>query len=86
MAFEEYWNKTFKKLACDKPAYDDWLDKYLDLIKKDNGQILVLGCGTGNDSLYLDEKGFDVLSTDYSIEALNNTKRAVPNAKTKPGI
>lgn len=82
MAFEKYWNDIYKKRLGKRPLYDNWLDKYLNLIKKNKTQILDLGCGMGNDSLYLIEKGFDVLSTDYCAVALDNVKKVIPNAKT----
>ncbi len=68
----EMWDKIYKKHGTKKPEYDDWLDKFMPLIKlSHNLPIIDLGCGFGNDTLYLKEKGFDVLSCDYSIEALN---------------
>ena len=85
MAFEEYWNKNYKQLlqTGKRPSYDNWLEKYLDLIKQTKSMILDLGCGMGNDTLYLTEKGFKVISCDYSKEALNSVKKLIPNASTK---
>ena len=83
MAFEKYWNDVYKRISGGKPTYDNWLDKYLGLIKKTKGVVLDLGCGLGNDSLFLTERGFDVLSVDYSTQAIKNVKRIIPKAKTK---
>ena len=83
MAFEQYWEDTYKKRSGERPYYDDWLDQYYNLIKPTRRPILDLGCGLGNDSLYLSKKGFDVISCDYSEEALKNVKKIVSNAKTQ---
>ena len=83
MAFEEYWNNTHQKYNNDKPVYDNWLDKYLQLFKYVKTPILDLGSGTGNDTLYLVEKGLDVIACDYSEDALKILEKYIPNAKTK---
>jgi SAM-dependent methyltransferase len=36
--------------------------------------VIDLGCGFGNDTLYLTERGYQVISCDYSMEALNRLK------------
>jgi SAM-dependent methyltransferase len=69
------WNKIFLNLGDKKPKYDEWLDKYEDILEKSKDMpIIDLGCGFGNDTLYLYERGFKVISCDYSIEALNRLK------------
>ncbi len=40
-----------------------------------------MGCGIGADTLYLTERGFNVLSCDFSTEALNNIRDSIPNSK-----
>ncbi len=81
MAFEEYWNETHRKYATDKPVYDDWLDKHLDIIKQAKGPVLDLGCGLGNDSLYLTERGVSVIASDYSQEALDSIRKSMPEVE-----
>ena len=61
MVFENYWNETHKKYSTGKPVYDSWLDKYALILEKIKTPILDLGCGSGNDTLYLTEKGFSVI-------------------------
>ena len=45
--------------------------------------ILDLGSGTGNDTLYLSEKGYSVIACDFSNEALENVKKYIPAAQAK---
>ena len=69
------WNKLFLSCGTKKPEYDDWLDKYQDDFEKSKSiPIIDLGCGFGNDTLYLTERGYPVISCDYSLEALNRLK------------
>lgn len=44
--------------------------------------ILDLGCGTGNDSLYLTSHNKKVIACDYSSVALEDVKKFIPNAST----
>ena len=51
-------------------SYDDWApheQKAMELVK---GRVLDIGCGAGRHSLYLQEKGFDVLGIDVSPLAI----------------
>lgn len=41
-----------------------------------------MGCGTGNDSLYLTSHNKKVIACDYSSVALEDVKKFVPNAMT----
>jgi len=67
----EIWDDIFKKYGSRKPEYDDWLDKFLPVLELARTKAVIdLGCGIGNDTLYLTERGFNVISCDYSIEAL----------------
>ena len=65
------WERIYKHAGNTPPPTDDWLDKYMPLIKVRAGlPIIDLGCGFGNDTLYLDRKGYRAISCDYSEEAL----------------
>jgi ubiquinone/menaquinone biosynthesis C-methylase UbiE len=78
------WNETFHSYGDRKPKYDDWLDKFEHLLSLSaDTPIIDLGCGSGNDTLYLKEKGYDVISCDFSIEALNRVKLYVANPDTR---
>lgn len=83
MNFIEYWENVYKNSQDGNLSYDNWLDKYDNIINKVNRTILDLGCGLGNDTLYLLEKGHKVLSSDYSNEALSKLKNSIPGSKTK---
>lgn len=74
------WSKKRRNVQ----VYDLWLDEYSDILEnnKDN-EILDLGCGTGADTLYLIERGYKVLSCDFSKEALKSVKDNIPNSKVK---
>lgn len=66
-----YWNEVFQAQGQEKPTYDLWLDKYSAILEESKAiPIIDLGCGFGNDTLYLHERGYQVISCDYSSEAL----------------
>lgn len=78
------WNKLFLSYGTEKPKYDDWLDKYHDLLNESREiPIIDLGCGFGNDTFYLAERGYRVISCDYSIEALNRLKYFIEKPETR---
>ena len=83
MQFNDYWNETHKKFSTGKPVYDNWLDDYQDILKKCETPILDLGCGSGNDTLYLTERGFKVIACDYSDVALEQIQQQIKDVKTK---
>lgn len=77
------WDSWSKKRSS-IPVYDKWLDNYQDVLNKNKEQIILdLGCGIGADTLYLIEKGFKVLSCDFSNAALESIKKYIPNSETK---
>ena len=69
---KSYWNNVYKEKSNEKIIYDLWLDKHEDIIGKCKDKpVLDMGCGTGNNLLYLTERGFkDIYACDYSEEAL----------------
>lgn len=82
MAFENYWDEIHKKYSTCKPIYDDWLDKYSLALNKCKSPVLDLGCGLGNDTLYLVKKGFSVIACDYSSVALEQINQNIKGVKT----
>lgn len=80
---KDYWNSIYKEKRDDKIVYDLWLDKYGELIKKYKEEsVLDLGCGVGNDLLYLTERGFkNIYACDYSEEALLIARKNLKDVK-----
>lgn len=78
--FKDYWENIYKENKTIN-LYDGFLDKYLKYFKKENFLILDLGSGNGTNSLFLLDKGYDVISLDFSSFALNELKEKNQNAK-----
>ncbi len=79
-----YWNNILKKVKLQKPEYDLWLNKYEDLLHESKDiPIIDLGCGWGADTLYLVEKGYDVIACDFSQEAIKRVRNFIPKARVK---
>ena len=49
----EYWDNIHSKYERNEIKLDDWLDKFETIIDSCSTPILDLGCGSGNDTLYL---------------------------------
>jgi SAM-dependent methyltransferase len=78
------WNKRFLSCGCNKPKLDDWLDKFMYILEQSKDVPIVdLGCGYGNDTLYLCERGYKVISCDYSEEALKRLQYFIPDPDTR---
>ena len=73
-----YWDELHKKYNREDIVIDDWLDKFSDVIDNSTTPILDLGCGSGNDTLYLINRGKRVISCDQSSNAIENIKRNFP--------
>ncbi|MDO3680076.1 class I SAM-dependent methyltransferase [Paenibacillus ehimensis] len=79
-----YWNDLFSKLRPEQVKYDRWLEPFIGrLDPSEAGPILDLGCGAGNDTMYLTEKGYSVIACDRSAEALMLVQKLMPQAKTE---
>lgn len=75
----EYWDKIHKSYELDEITMDDWLEKFNDIIDKTNLPIIDLGCGSGNDTLYLLNRNKKVISCDLSKNAIDNIKKNFPS-------
>ena len=84
-AYKNYWENVYKSgkflstvetnaLPWDINSYDQNLKDILDWLNLNQGEILELGCGFGNDSKFLAERGFNVTSIDISENAINISK------------
>ena len=82
-SYVDIWNDLHKNFAQNnKPKYDEWLDEFESIISNVETEIVDLGCGvTGNNTLYLLEKGKKVISCDFAEEALNVVK-TIKGSKT----
>lgn len=81
---KEYWNKTYEPIVDEKPTYDLWLDKYENILTESKETpIIDLGCGSGNDTLYLKEREYEVISCDFSENALNRLSTFIDNPNIK---
>ena len=81
--YVDMWDNWSRKRS-NIPVYDLWLDNYNDILEKNKDtEILDLGCGIGADTLYLIERGYKVLSCDFSKEALKSIEDNIPNSKTE---
>ncbi len=85
---KNYWNDTYwKKHLSDHQGEkldflsDLWIEKYAHIFNRiPKGKALDLGCGLGQYTKYLMNKGYDVISSDISIEVLDRLKNDIPNA------
>ena len=75
MKYYEAYDKRYKQVhdkglswttMANTKVVEDVINKYC----LENGRILEIGCGEGRDSKYLLNKGYNVLVTDVSIEAM----------------
>ncbi|NHJ21703.1 MAG: class I SAM-dependent methyltransferase [Candidatus Lokiarchaeota archaeon] len=46
-----------------------------------NGRVLDMGCGTGNDAIFLALKGFEVVGIDFSTLAIKKAKEKIKDKK-----
>lgn len=83
--YDEIWDKVHLRNVNMNNGikYDDWIVDFDCIIDEVNSPIIDLGCGTGNNTLYLVEKKKKVISCDYSREALNIVKEYIPNSETR---
>lgn len=83
MQYKDYWNGIHQKYSQGEIVCDDWLDSYKSILDECKTAVLDLGCGIGNDTLYLTEKGLKVIACDYSDVALAKIKKSFGNVETK---
>ena len=74
----ERWNKVHSHYDRSQIKYDDWLELFERAIKNCQTPIIDLGCGSGNDTLYLIERGKQVIPCDYSQNAIQNIQKNFP--------
>jgi SAM-dependent methyltransferase len=63
---------------------DPWLERWKHILEKSrSGALLELGCGVGRDSSYLTGLGLTVIAGDCSPVALEQCRRAAPQADAR---
>ena len=78
----EYWNNFYKgDYDRSKVQVDDWMWVFDKTIKEARGPVIDLGCGDGNDTIYLLNRGKEVVPCDGSINAVLNMRRNFPEVK-----
>lgn len=77
----QYRNTLYKNYERENIKYDDWLEIFDRAIINCKTPIIDLGCGCGNDTLYLIEKGKTVIPCDYSKNAIENIKKNFPEVE-----
>lgn len=74
----EYWDKLHTHYERDNIPVDNWLDRFNEIINLAKGPAIDLGCGSGNDTLYLINKGKNVIPCDGSMNAIYNIRNNFP--------
>lgn len=74
----EYWNKLHTHYEREEIITDNWLDQFHEIVDNAKGPAIDLGCGCGNDTLYLLNKGKSVIPCDGSMNAIQNIRRNFP--------
>lgn len=75
---------TYDEIAIEwsKRRPTEWMqnsiDKFISLLKP-GGSILDVGCGSGDKSLYMIQKGLKVTGVDFSEEMIKIAKKEVPD-------
>ena len=77
----DFWNDNHKEYDRETIIVDDWLERFDLIIENTQKPILDLGCGGGNDTLYLILKGKQVISCDQSENAIRNIIKNFPEVK-----
>ena len=77
----DFWNDIHKEYDRETIIVDDWLERFDTVIENTQKPILDLGCGGGNDTLYLITKGKQVISCDQSENAIRNIIKNFPEVK-----
>ena len=77
-----YWNNRYKnkEVGWDIGSISTPIKEYIDQLKDKNITVLIPGCGSGYEGIYLHEKGFpNVTMLDFAQEPLDNLKRNCPS-------
>ena len=73
----EYWEKKFETPDYFGTKPQPFAKECADFLKKQHAQgqeLLDLGCGQGQDSIYFSQLGYKVTAVDYSVQSLASIK------------
>ena len=73
-----HWDAKHACYVRSEIQYDDWLRQFDEVIQRCTTPIIDLGCGSGNDTKYLIERGKQVVACDYSENAIKNIRKNFP--------
>ena len=76
-----YWDNIHKEYKREEIMFDDWLNMFSKIIENCKTPILDLGCGSGNNTLFLINKSKEVIPCDQSINAIKNINNNFPEVK-----
>lgn len=74
---KEQWEKIYenKRTPWNTETAEPYLSKLVEDGKVKAGRAIDIGCGTGNESIYLATKGFEVTGIDISEKAVSAARR-----------
>lgn len=75
---KEKWDNKFTHCKRKDVKYDGWLKLFDKEIKNCKTPIIDLGCGKGNDTLYLIQNGKNVIPCDYSEKLILDIQNNFP--------
>ncbi|MCK8058515.1 MULTISPECIES: class I SAM-dependent methyltransferase [unclassified Fusibacter] len=78
---KQYWNNKIRRIDASKAIYDGWLDKHVEAHELKQ-TIVELGCGWGCDTQFLARTEHNIISCDFSIEAIEIIRERYPNVMT----
>lgn len=76
----ESWDEEYLHGTHWEGKVSKHIGKFLKYLKKGD-KILDAGCGTGRNSIYLKERGYDVVGTDLSKVAISRARKAAKDLK-----
>ncbi|MGG1517221.1 class I SAM-dependent methyltransferase [Paenibacillus oryzisoli] len=79
---KQYWNDVYREFGF-HPDRESWLVRYMDDLSQPEGIIVDLGCGLGNNALYLLDHGLPVVACDVAEEALKQLQAYKPDLVTQ---
>ena len=72
--YSNYWDKKLPNNLL-KSTYTTWLNEFKEYFDNSKLSILDLGCGNGEDTNWLLENGYNVISVDFSKSAIQQVRK-----------